>query len=250
MSEKYIIEINNLVKKYRRSAGNAVDGLNVKIRQDDIFGLIGPNGAGKTTTLNILTGKIQASSGEISIGGYDLKKDLNLIKHIIGVVPQDIALYPSLMAMENLYIFGTIIGLKGNILKNRINELLELFAIDDPGKKRLSEFSGGMKRRINLIAGILNRPKILFLDEPTVGLDVQSNNLIIENLRMLNRQGTTIIYTSHYMEEAENFCNQIAIIDKGKIIANGSPGELINIYEGCYRLEDVYLHLTGYNLRD
>ena len=250
MTGDSIIEVKKLVKHYKGSVKNAVDGVSFRVRENDIFGLIGPNGAGKSSTINILTGRVAYTSGEITIAGYDLRKNLKQIKHVIGIVPQDIALYPSLNAYQNLYIFGNIYGLRGKVLRNRIDELVELYGIDNYKKNSISDFSGGIKRRINIIAGILNKPKILFLDEPTVGLDVQSNNLIMENLKALNKNGTSIIYTSHYLLEAQGFCNYIAIIDEGKLINRGSPSELIADNQGCGSLEDVYLKLTGHHIRD
>jgi ABC-2 type transport system ATP-binding protein len=172
------------------------------------------------------------------------------IKNIIGVVPQEIALYPSLTAKENLNFFGHMYGLKGKHLKNRVNECLELFGLEKNANRRIKTFSGGMKRRINIIAGILHEPKIIYLDEPTVGVDVQSRNVILEHLRNLNNNGTTIIYTSHYMEEAENFCSRVAIIDKGKIITEGKPKDLINSKEEYTDLESIFLNITGRALRD
>ncbi len=244
------IEIKNLVKYYKGSSIPAVDQLNLTIGKNEIFGLLGPNGAGKTTTINILCGLIHKTSGIINIAGMNPEKEMRQIKSIIGVVPQDIALYPSLTAIENLKIIGTLYEINKNILKQRIDELLETFGLAKHRNTKISVFSGGMKRRLNLIAGIMHRPQIVFLDEPTVGIDVQSKNLIIENLKKLNNSGTTMVYTSHYLEEAENFCSHIAIVDEGKTIATGTPEELINKYSDCHSLEDVFLHLTGKKIRD
>jgi len=168
----------------------------------------------------------------------------------VGVVPQDIALYPTLSARENLHFYGNMYGVTGKELKDKIETWLHNFGLTEAANRRVSTYSGGMKRRLNLIAGILHDPKILFLDEPTVGVDVQSRNVIIEHLQALNKKGTTIIYTSHHMEEAEHFCTQVAIIDYGKIIAKGSPAELIAAHPGCTNLESVFLHLTNRKLRD
>ena len=225
MSEKPIILISDLVKKYDGATVTAVDSLNLQIREGDIFGLLGPNGAGKTTTISMLCGLIKSDSGIIQINGLNQKENLEEIKGIIGVVPQELALYNELTASENLQFFGKMYGLRGKSLMDKIKFHLNKFSLTEKANKLVSTFSGGMKRRLNLIAGILHSPKILFLDEPTVGIDVQSKNVIIEYLKELNKNGTTIIYTSHLMEEAENLCTNISIIDFGKEIAVGKPKE-------------------------
>jgi ABC-2 type transport system ATP-binding protein len=188
--------------------------------------------------------------GTVIIDGKNLVEETDAIKQIIGIVPQDIALYPTLTARENLNFFGCMYGLKGNHLKESIDMWLEKLGLENAANRRISGFSGGMKRRVNLIAGILHKPKILFLDEPTVGVDVQSRNVIIEHLKELNREGTTIIYTSHHMEEAENFCSRVAIIDNGKILTEGTPEQLVEHNDGSYNLEQVFLNLTHRKLRD
>ncbi|MDR2621458.1 MAG: ABC transporter ATP-binding protein [Dysgonamonadaceae bacterium] len=244
------IEIKSLYKTYKGADFPAVDNFSINIGQGEIFGLLGPNGAGKTTIINILCGLRSFDEGEVKVCGFSLPKQLKKIKRQIGVVPQDIALYPSLSAYENLKIFGGIFGLKKKALENRINELLSFFGLEQHKQRRIETYSGGMKRRINLIAGLLHNPEILFLDEPTVGVDVQSKTLILENLKDINRQGSTLIYTSHYMEEAEMLCTQVAFIDEGKLICQGKPQELIRQSENCGSLEALYLHLTGKKLRD
>ena len=215
-----------------------------------MFGLLGPNGAGKTTTISILCGLYPPTSGKITIDGMPLNDNISSIKQIIGVVPQDIALYPTLTARENLEFYGAMYGLSGKNLKDAINNWLEKLGLTKAANKKIETFSGGMKRRFNLIASILHQPKILFLDEPTVGVDVQSRTVIIGQLKELNKQGTTIIYTSHHLEEAENFCTDIAIIDYGKILIQGSPKNLIAQNTNAKNLEDVFLNLTKRNLRD
>jgi ABC-2 type transport system ATP-binding protein len=179
-----------------------------------------------------------------------LNENIDTIKQIIGVVPQDIALYPTLTAKENLDFYGSMYGLSGKDLRDKIKIWLEKLGLTKATNRRIETFSGGMKRRVNLIASILHQPKILFLDEPTVGIDVQSRNVIIDHLKELNEQGTTIIYTSHHLEEAENFCTDIAIIDYGKILSQGSPKDLISNTPGSSNLEDVFLNLTKRKLRD
>ena len=244
------IHINKLSKKYIDTDVYAVNLINLSIYKGEIFGLLGPNGAGKTTLLSMLCGLLKPTSGNIEVANLSLKNNKKTIQQIIGVVPQEYALYPTLTAYENLLYFGAMYGLKTNDLKTSIIESLEKLGLLKFKDKKVENFSGGMKRRVNLIAGILHKPKILFLDEPTVGVDVQSKNVIIQHLKNLNKTGTTIIYTSHHMVEAQNFCNRVAIMDSGNILAKGSPQELINATENAIRLEDVYLSLTGENLRD
>jgi ABC-2 type transport system ATP-binding protein len=244
------IEIKNLYKTYKGNNFPAVDNFSIIIPQGEIFGLLGPNGAGKTTLIGILCGLCSFDKGEVKVCGFSLPERLKEIKSQIGVVPQDIALYPSLSAYENLIVFGGIFGLRKKPLENRINELLSFFGLEQHKHRRIETYSGGMKRRINLIAGLLHNPKVLFLDEPTVGIDVQSKTLILENLKDINRQGSTLIYTSHYLEEAESLCTQVAFIDEGKLICQGKPQELIRQSENCDSLEALYLYLTGKKLRD
>jgi ABC-2 type transport system ATP-binding protein len=250
MSTNPIIETNHLVKIFKGSSEQVVKNISFSVNRNEIFGLLGPNGAGKTTTISILCGLFPPTSGNVMIDGMSLNGDLAGIKQIVGVVPQDIALYPTLTARENLNFYGKMYGVSGKELKDKIELWLSNFGLTEAADRRVSTYSGGMKRRVNLIAAILHDPKILFLDEPTVGVDVQSRNVIIEHLEELNRKGTTIIYTSHHMEEAEHFCSKVAIIDNGKIIATGSPKELIASYTGCNNLESVFLHLTNRKLRD
>ena len=194
------IEITDLFKTYKGADEPALNGIRLEVPMGEIFGLLGPNGAGKTTTINILCGILPASSGTVNIAGLSLHSNLTEIKRTIGVVPQDIALYPTLTANENLSFIGSMYGLKGRALRSRIDECLGIFGLHKFAKRQVQTYSGGMKRRLNLIAGIMHRPKILFLDEPTVGIDVQSRTVILDFLKKLNQEGTTIIYTSHYME--------------------------------------------------
>jgi ABC-2 type transport system ATP-binding protein len=249
MSLSTAIHVSHLTKIYKGSGTPAVDDISFSVPEASIFGLLGPNGAGKTTTISILCGLIIPTNGDVEIAKLSSKTHSAEIKKIIGVVPQDIALYPTLTAFENLRYIGNMYGLKGNSLKENINKHLEHFGLLEHSRKQIGNFSGGMKRRINLIAGILHQPKILFLDEPTVGVDVQSRNVITEHLHLLNKSGMTIIYTSHHMEEAENLCTEIAIIDNGKIIVSGKPKELIKENESN-NLEHLFLKLTGKKLRD
>ena len=250
MTSAPIVEIETLTKTFKDSIEPAVKGVSFTINKNDVFGLLGPNGAGKTTIISILCGLYSPTSGKVRIDGMSLYENIKAIKQIIGVVPQDIALYPTLTAKENLDFYGAMYGLSGNNLKEKIDTWLEKLGLTKAANRKIETFSGGMKRRVNLIASVLHDPKILFLDEPTVGVDVQSRNVIIEHLKELNKQGTTIVYTSHHLDEAQDFCTQIAIIDYGKILTEGSPAELIKNTPGCSDLEDVFLHLTKRKLRD
>ena len=250
MSGTPIVEIEGLTKIFKDSDEPAVKGVSFTIHKNEVFGLLGPNGAGKTTIISILCGLFAPSSGTVKIDGLYTSSNLDQIKQIIGVVPQDIALYPTLTARENLNFYGSMYGLSGQDLKDKIEMWLNNLGLTKAANRRVETFSGGMKRRVNLIASVLHQPKILFLDEPTVGVDVQSRNVIIEQLKKLNKEGTTIIYTSHHLEEAEDFCTQIAIIDYGNILIQGTPAQLIANTPGSSSLEDVFLNLTKRKLRD
>lgn len=250
MSTTAIIEIRGLTKIFKHADEAAVKAISLTINRNEIFGLLGPNGAGKTTTISMLCGLFPPTSGEILVDGKDFHQNLAGIKKIIGVVPQDIALYPTLTARENLNFYGHMYGLKGKELVDRRESWLQKLGLANAANKRIAAFSGGMKRRVNLIAGLLHQPEILFLDEPTVGVDVQTRNVIMDNLKEVNAAGTTIIYTSHHMEEAEDFCTTVSIIDYGKILTQGTPSELIAGNPGCTNLEMVFLNLTKRKLRD
>ena len=249
MKHDNAIEINHLSKIYYGAAYPAISDVSLNIKTGSIFGLLGPNGAGKTTLISMLCGLLQPSGGNAIILGLTTEKYLEKIKYLIGIAPQEIALYSTLTAYENLRFIGKMYGINGDRLKKRINECLEIVGLQSFAGKLVQTFSGGMKRRLNLIAGLLNDPKILFLDEPTEGVDVQSRNVIIEHLKLLNKQGCTIVYTSHLMEEAQNFCTDIVLIDNGVIIANGKPNEMI-AKNATENLEQLYLKLTGKKLRD
>jgi len=244
-----IIEIENLYKLYRGNTQPAVNNLSLTVEKGEIFGLLGPNGAGKTTIIKILCGLRPFNSGKLYVCNYSVKDEIKKIKPLIGVVPQDIALYPSLTAYENLKIFGGIYGMHRKELNARVDELLELFGLEKSKNRYISRYSEGMKRRVNLIVGLLHRPQLLFLDEPTVGIDVQSRHTILENLKEINKTGTTIIYTSHHLSEAESFCTSIALIDDGQIICQDDPHRLIAQNE-VETLEKLFLQKTGKRLRD
>ncbi|HOK18600.1 MAG TPA: ABC transporter ATP-binding protein [Caldisericia bacterium] len=219
-----VVETKNLTKFYGKEC--AVDKINFSINKGEIFGLLGPNGAGKTTTVSMFSCLIKPTDGDAIICGYSiLSKSLD-VKKRIGVVPQDIALYPTLTAKENLIFWGQMYGFYGKNLKNRVDEVLEIVSLKDRQNDLIKKYSGGMKRRINIAVGLLASPELLILDEPTVGVDPQSRINILETLKNLNSSGLTILYTSHYMEEVEFLCNTIAIMDLGKIIALGNLNEL------------------------
>lgn len=222
-----VIEIKDLVKKYDDII--AVDNINLSIEEGEIYGILGPNGAGKSTTISLICSLLFPTSGEIKIFGEDIRKSLKSIKKQLGLVPQNIALYKDFTAYENVKFFGELYGLRGKKLNEAINNALEFTGLLDIKKKKAEKFSGGMLRRLNIACAIVHRPKILIMDEPTVGIDPQSRNNIMQAVKKLNREGVTIIYTTHYMEEAESLCSKIAIIDKGKIIVEGTKEELKDI---------------------
>ncbi|MGD2177496.1 MAG: ATP-binding cassette domain-containing protein, partial [Anaerolineae bacterium] len=226
-----ILEVDGLVKKY--GDFEAVRGISFSVEEGEVFGLLGPNGAGKTQTISMLTGVIPPTSGTARIGGHDITTQMDPVKKINGLVPQDLALYPPLSARANLNFFGRIYGLRGRELRERVDDVLRIVALTERANEAIEKYSGGMKRRINIAAGLLHQPRLLFLDEPTVGVDPQSRNHIFESVMRLNRErGMSIVYTSHYMEEVELLCNRVAIIDEGEIIALDTIKNLIAILGG------------------
>ena len=248
--EEKVINIQSLSKKYAGADFYAVNDISMDVKRGEILGLLGPNGAGKTTLISMLCGLIKPTAGDFTIEGYNYHNNSKAIRQTIGVVPQEYALYPTLTATENLIYFGSMYGLKGKNLRKKVAEALEYLGLEKFAHNRIETYSGGMKRRVNLIAGLLHNPTVLFLDEPTVGVDVHSRHVIIDYLKQVNTNGTTIIYTSHHMAEAEDFCTKIAIIDSGKILAEGAASALIASAESAENLEDVFLSLTGKALRD
>lgn len=239
-----MVKLENISKIYKGENEFAVKEISLTINKGEIFGLLGTNGAGKTTIFSMLCGLFLPTTGNIFINNMSVKTQILEIKKIIGVVPQNIALYPTLTAKENLMFFGKMYGLKGNNLKNSIENWLEIFNLSKYSNKKIKNYSGGMKRRVNLIAGILHKPELLLLDEPAVGIDAHSRLEIMQVLKKINQTGTTIIYTSHYLEEAENFCSDIAIIEEGKIIIKGNPSILIKKNK-CVNLEELFFKVTG-----
>ncbi|HUW09739.1 MAG TPA: ATP-binding cassette domain-containing protein [Anaerolineae bacterium] len=230
-----ILEVDNLAKKY--GDFEAVKGISFTVEEGEIFGLLGPNGAGKTQTISMLTGVIPPTSGTARIGGHDILTEMNEVKRLNGLVPQDLALYPTLSARANLDFFGRIYGLSGKELRERVDDVLRIVALTDRADEAIDKYSGGMKRRINIAAGLLHHPRLLFLDEPTVGVDPQSRNYIFESVLRLNRErGMSIVYTSHYMEEVELLCSRVAIMDEGKVIALDTVQNLLASLSGVIRV--------------
>jgi len=225
-----MIQIRSLSKSY--GTLTAVSGVSFDIKEGEIFGLLGPNGAGKTTTLSMIAGLLKPDEGEITVGGTDVWSNLKEVKRIMGVVPQDVALYQDLTAKENLSFWGGLYGLRGTGLKEKIDRTLEMLGLAEKSKAAVKTFSGGMKRRLNLGVGLLHSPRLLLLDEPTVGIDPQARINILDVIRGVAKQGTTILYTTHYMEEAEQLCDRLAIIDHGKILARGTVSELKQLVGG------------------
>lgn len=219
-----ILEVHNLVKQY----GNfvAVNGVSFHIAEGEIFSLLGPNGAGKTTTIAMLSTLYTPTSGEAFIAGHSVTKEPMAVRRVIGVVPQDLALYEELTARENLHFWGQMYGLGGRALKTRTDEVLEQIGLKDKADQRIKTYSGGMKRRVNIGVGLLHKPRLLFMDEPTVGIDPQSRRAILDTVKDLNQQGMTVLYTTHYMEEAQELSDRVGIIDHGQMIALGTQKEL------------------------
>ncbi|MBB4824758.1 ABC-2 type transport system ATP-binding protein [Sporosarcina luteola] len=225
-----IIEAANVEKRYGDL--HVIKGIDVTIEEGQVFGLLGPNGAGKTTFISMLSAQLPITSGQVTIDGFDIHVSTKEIKRRIGVVPQDIALYPELNAYDNLKFFGALYGLKRKELKEKIDWILTLVGLKDRASDPVKNYSGGMKRRINIAAALLHDPRIIFMDEPTVGIDPQSRNKIYELIHFLKEQKRTIIYTTHYMEEASNLCDTIAILDGGRIIEIGTTVDLLKKLHG------------------
>ena len=249
---KTVVKMDGLIKKYDNKP--VVDNLTLEIREGEIFGLLGPNGAGKSTTMNMICSLLKPTAGNIELFGMDIKKDVNKIKPLIGYIPQDLAIYGNLKAWENVELFTSLYHIKGKELKIAIDEALDFVELTDRRNSFAKTFSGGMKRRLNIACALGHKPKLLIFDEPTVGIDPQSRNFILEKIKEANNDGTTVIYTSHYMEEIEAICTRIAIMDNGKIVAIGTKDELKNMVRRTadedISLEQVFLTLTGKSLRD
>ena len=226
-----MVEVRGLTKTFKRADGSevqAVKGINLDIYKGEIFSLLGPNGAGKTTTISMISGLLEPTSGEATIGGHSISRKPLEAKRLLGVVPQEIALYPTLTARQNLNFFGKMYGLQGRVLDQRIDEVLDFIGLTDRQRDRIDTYSGGMKRRVNIGVGLLHRPTLIYMDEPTVGIDPQSRRRILDTVKQLRGEyGMTVLYTTHLMEEAQELSDRVGIIDHGEIIAMGEQGELI-----------------------
>jgi ABC-2 type transport system ATP-binding protein len=246
----FAIEITDLHKQYPGALEPALSGLSLTAARGQITGLLGPNGAGKSTTINILCGLVAPDRGKATIFGKDCVHETQELRKQIGVVPQQIALFGNLTAMENLIYIGRLYGLSKADVCERAASLLDRLDMSRHANKRVNRYSGGMKRRTNIIASLLHQPALLILDEPTAGVDVQSRALILEFLEEYREQGNTVLYTSHLMDEAQKLCDEVVIVDNGKFIVNGTPQALIAETPDCDVLEDVFLHYTGHTVRD
>ena len=242
------IEVKDL-KKYFRSKKSindvkAVDGVSFDVKKGELFGLLGPNGAGKTTAINMICGLSKPTEGNAKVGGYDLRKNLNEVKELISVCPQEAAVFPFLTGKENIEYFGNMHLMTKEYINERAEELLILLGLLEASRRKAKEYSGGMLRQLNLIIALINEPKILFLDEPTVGMDPRVRRKTWEFISSIKQEDRTIILTTHYIEEAEALCDRVAIVDYGKLVALGSPKELMDEH-GAKNLEEVFLKITG-----
>jgi ABC-2 type transport system ATP-binding protein len=243
------ISIRNLTFSYPGQSNISLSNINLEIEAGERFGLFGPNGAGKTTLINCMTGLLSYSKGSIQLMGNEVTEHKKVVNKLFGFVPQDFSFYQELNPVQNLEFFGAWSGMHKQEIKKRTSELLEVLGLTGVRNKQVQKFSGGMKRRVNLAIGVIHNPPILFLDEPTVGVDVQTRYAIISYLKELNKNGTTLIYTSHQLNEAEELCNKIALIEEGKIIAHNSLDHLLAEHRED-GLEGLYLNLTGNAYRD
>lgn len=252
MENNTILKLSGLSKKFGNKT--AVDHISLEIKEGEIFGLLGPNGAGKSTTLNMVCSLLKPTSGNIEIFGMNTSNNMKKIKKKIGYIPQELAIHDNLKAWENVELFTSLYGIKGKELKSAIDKSLEFVGLLDRKNDFAKNFSGGMKRRLNIACAIGHNPLLMIFDEPTVGIDPQSRNFILEKIKTANKNGATIIYTSHYMEEVEAICSRIAIMDNGRIIAVGTREELVRLVtskpDSNISLEEVFLTLTGKKLRD
>ena len=226
-----------------------MDGVSLQVAEGELFGLLGPNGAGKTTVINVLCGLIQPTSGSCKVGGFDVQKQKSQVKDLIGVCPQETAIYPYLTGLENVELFGNLYCMDKETLGTRRDMLFREMGLTNDAKRRAEKYSGGMKRRLSLVLSLIHDPRIAFLDEPTVAMDPQSRHAVWDFTKELKKQGKTIILTTHYMEEAEELCDRVGIIDHGKLIALGSPRDLISKNE-VKNLEEVFIILTGRKIRE
>ncbi len=243
------INIQNISFTYKGNLAPAVSGINLEVQPGDRFGIFGPNGAGKTTLMNLMTGLLTYQSGSLQMFGLEIRQHSKETRKLFGFVPQDFSFYQELSPVENMEFFGAWAGLTKTRIRQRTDELLAILALQDVRNKPVHKFSGGMKRRVNLAIAVLHEPRLLFLDEPTVGVDVQTRYAIIDYLKALNERGTTLVYTSHHLKEAEELCNRAALIDAGRIIANDTIKNLLQQFNQ-QGLEGLFLQLTGREYRD
>ncbi len=246
-----IIEVRNLVKVFhsRGRKITAVNGVSFDVFRGEIFGMIGPNGAGKSTTFSMLTTLTKPTSGSIKVAGFDVEKQDNKIRPLIGIVPQKLSLYPLLTARENLELMGNLYNVPKKEMEEKIDYYLKLVGLEASADRFTGGFSGGMKQRLSVIAAVLHDPEILFWDEPSTGLDPQTRNVIWKLARKFNDEGKTLIFTTHYMEEADNLCNRVAVMDSGKMVALDNP-EILKEKTGSTNLEEVFVRFTGEEVRD
>lgn len=245
-----VLAAEGLVKRYAGAAARALDGVSLQVPEGCIFGLLGPNGAGKTTAVSILSTLMTPTAGRLFVLGEPVGGSRSRLRRHIGLAPQEIALYGAFSARENLSYFGRMYGLRAGALEARMVAVLEAVGLSAVADRRVAVYSGGMQRRANLAVALVHAPRLLFLDEPTVGVDAQSRSLIMELLADLKHSGTTMVYTTHYMEEAEALCDTVAIMDAGRIIAEGPPADLLARHPGADSLGALFLELTGKSLRD
>ncbi len=243
MNDVSAIEVLNLHKSFGEN--HAVQGVSFNVNQGEIFSLLGPNGAGKTTTISMLSCLLRPDDGDARIMGYSIRSDAMGVKSMLGVVPQEIALYEDLTARENLSFWGKMYGLRGTALKKRVDEVLEVIGLLDRANERVGKYSGGMKRRVNIGVALLHKPKVIYMDEPTVGIDPQSRRSILDSVVALKDQGMTVLYTTHYMEEAQELSNHVAIMDHGMMIASGTHDELVKLVGGQTRIDLTLLMDDG-----
>lgn len=243
MNDASAIEVLNLHKSFGEN--HAVQGVSFNVTQGEIFSLLGPNGAGKTTTISMLSCLLRPDDGDARIMGHSIRSDAMGVKSVLGVVPQEIALYEDLTARENLSFWGKMYGLRGAALKKRVDEVLEVIGLLDRANERVGKYSGGMKRRVNIGVALLHKPKVIYMDEPTVGIDPQSRRSILDSVIALKDQGMTVLYTTHYMEEAQELSNHVAIMDHGRMIASGTHDELVKLVGGQTRIDLTLLMDDG-----
>jgi len=248
LSHERVVAVDGLGKRYPGEKADALNGVSFHVARGEIFGLLGPNGAGKTTAMSILSGLMRPGRGTVRILGESPFKRSLRVKRAMGLVPQEIALYPSLTVVENFRYFGSLHGLRGPRLKERIHTCLHTVVLSDHARRRVSTLSGGMKRRANLGIALLHQPQVMILDEPTVGVDVETRKIILDRLEAFSRDGMTLIYASHYMEEVQRLCTRAAILDRGEILVQGPLAHIMSGIPDCQNLEEAFLSLTGRRL--